>query len=102
MAKKNVAEVPVETTAPVQQNGNGKKKTPCPISRKQFRAEAKPVLVDFGGNKKIVDTKEFATLSLGWFLNDKITLMVGDTPVQVQVGLNLTIVNSKDLPPIEG
>lgn len=75
------------------------KKTTCPISRSDFRAKAQPVKIVINGQEKTVFSKEFSTGSLGWYLNEKITLEVGGVPVPVQVGLNLTIVGSKELPP---
>jgi len=45
-----------------------------------------------------VEPKEVSTGSLGWYLNTKITLEVDGVRVAVQVGLNLTIVGSKELP----
>ena len=44
----------------------------------------------------IAEVKEFSTGSLGWYLNAKTSVRIGDTPVSVQVGLNLTIVGSKE------
>jgi len=44
------------------------------------------------------EVKEFSTGSLGWYLNGKTTIDVGGTPVSVQIGMNLTIVGSKELP----
>lgn len=73
-------------------------KSTCPITRADFRSHAKPVVVKIGEVELIADPREFSTKSLGWNLNGKITLRVGETPVTVQVGLNLTIVGSKDLP----
>jgi hypothetical protein len=46
----------------------------------------------------LADVKEFSTGSLGWYLNGKATLEIDGKPVQVQIGLNLTLVGSKDLP----
>jgi hypothetical protein len=73
-------------------------KTSCPISRADFRAKAKPVLVKIGDVPLQAEVKEFSTGSLGWYLNGKTTIDVGGTPVSVQIGLNLTIVGSKELP----
>lgn len=73
-------------------------KTTCPINREQFRQAAKPVEVVINGIPLIAEVKEFSTGSLGWYLNGKATVRVGDTPVSVQIGLNLTIVGSKELP----
>ena len=41
--------------------------------------------------------KEFSTGSFGWNLNTKVIVDVGGQPVNVQVGMNLTVVGSKDL-----
>ena len=73
-------------------------KTVCPISRQDFLAGAKPVTITINGQPLVAAPKEFSTGSLGWFLGDKVTVMVGDVPVKVQLGINLTIVGSKELP----
>ena len=73
-------------------------KTACPITRAQFKEKAKAVEVIIDGNKMIGAAREFSTGSMGWNISSKMTIMVGDTPVTVQVGLNLTIVGSKELP----
>ena len=73
-------------------------KTVCPISREQFRQNAKPIEVIINGEKMTAVVKEFSTNSLGWNINNKLTIKIGDTAVVVQVGLNMTIVGSKDLP----
>jgi hypothetical protein len=74
------------------------KKTSCPVSRPQFRENAKPVTVLIGDQKLVAEVKEFSTGSLGWYLNGKTSIEIGGTPVSVQIGLNLTIVGSKELP----
>lgn len=74
------------------------KKTTCPISRAQFRAKAQPVAVSIGGTALHAPVKEFSTGSLGWYLNGKTTIEVDGQQVAVQIGLNLTIVGSKELP----
>lgn len=74
------------------------KKTTCPISRDVFRSDAKPVTVNIAGIPLMAEVKEFSTGSLGWYLNGKTTVEIGGKPVSVQIGLNLTIVGSKELP----
>jgi len=74
------------------------KKTACPISRPDFRAHAKPVEIQLAGSSMVVPVKEFSTGSLGWYLNGKTTININGVPVAVQIGLNLTIVGSKELP----
>jgi hypothetical protein len=74
------------------------KKTNCPITRAEFRAKAKPVTVTINNVPLQADVKEFSTGSLGWYLNGKTTIDVAGTLVSVQIGVNLTVVGSKDLP----
>jgi hypothetical protein len=73
-------------------------KTTCPITRADFRAKAKPVAVTINNVPLQAEVKEFSTGSLGWYLNGKMTIDVGGTVVSVQIGMNLTIVGSKELP----
>jgi hypothetical protein len=73
------------------------KKTACPITRNEFRAAAKPVAVTIAGTPLTAPVKEFSTGSLGWYLNGKTTIEIDGKPVSVQIGLNLTIVGSKEL-----
>jgi hypothetical protein len=74
------------------------KKTTCPVTREQFRAKAKPVPITIAGQQLVADVKEFSTGSLGWYLNGKTSIEIDGVLVSVQIGLNLTIVGSKDLP----
>jgi hypothetical protein len=71
----------------------------CPITRSKFRESATPVRVEIGGSAMLAEAREFSTGSLGWYLSSKTVIDVGGTPVSVQIGLNLTVVGSKDLPP---
>ncbi len=73
-------------------------KTTCPVTRQQFKENAKPIEVIIDGQKMIAEAREFSTGSLGWNISKKMTLRVGDTEAMVQVGMNLTIVGSKELP----
>jgi hypothetical protein len=68
------------------------------ITRADFREKAHAVEVIINGVPLLAEVKEFSTGSLGWYLNGKTTIKIGETPVSVQIGLNLTIVGSKDLP----
>ena len=71
-------------------------KTECPISLAKFKADAKPLTVSINGKDVLVPVKEFATGSFGWYLNEKVTVQVGDQLVSVQVGANLIVVGSKE------
>jgi hypothetical protein len=74
------------------------KKSMCNISRAEFREHAKPLPVTIGDRQYQAVVKEFSTGSLGWNINDKVTVEINGKPVVVQVGMNLTIVGSKELP----
>jgi hypothetical protein len=74
------------------------KKSTCPVNRSEFREKAQPVKVIIGENEYQAEVKEFSTGSLGWNINSKATIEVGGKRVPVQVGLNLTVIGSKDLP----
>jgi hypothetical protein len=75
------------------------KKTTCPISRAEFWEKAEDLKVSINGQEAIfAEKKGFSTGSLGWYLNGKTTVEIGGKRVAVQIGLNLTIVGSKELP----
>ena len=74
------------------------KKTSCPITREQFREGAKAVSVVIAGSTMLAEPKEFSTGSLGWYLNGKTVIEINGVAVSVQIGMNLTIVGSKELP----
>jgi hypothetical protein len=78
------------------------KKSSCPITRAQFRQHARPLIIKIGDKEFKGVVKEFSTGSLGWNVNDKMTVDIGGTDVTVQIGMNLTIIGSKDLPPDAG
>jgi hypothetical protein len=71
-------------------------KNPPPISLSTFIAKAEPVKVVINGVEMIADPKTFSTGSFGWYINGKTTITVDGKPLPVQVGLNLTVVGSKD------
>jgi hypothetical protein len=73
-------------------------KTTCPISRAQFLSKAKPVTVTINGVPLLAEVEEFSTGSLGWYLNGKTAIEVDGVPVSVQIGMNMTVVGSKELP----
>jgi hypothetical protein len=78
--------------------GDSVAKTTCPVTRAEFMEKAQPVEVVINGNSQMAEVKEFSTGSLGWYLNNKTNIKVGDKLVTVQIGMNLTIVGSKELP----
>jgi hypothetical protein len=73
-------------------------KTPPPITLAQFLAKAEAVKVTMNGQEMTADVKSFSTGSFGWNINGKMTITVDGKPLSVQVGLNLTVVGSKEAP----
>jgi hypothetical protein len=71
-------------------------KSPCPISKTQFLEKAEPVKIVIGASEIIAERREFSTGSFGWYHNGKTTIMVDGKPLAVQIGLNLTVVGSKE------
>jgi hypothetical protein len=71
-------------------------KSPCPITRPAFLEKAEPVKINIGGQEVTAEKREFSTGSFGWYFNGKTTIQVDGKPLSVQVGLNLTVVGSKE------
>ena len=71
----------------------------CPITRAEFRESAPALMkITINGKEYDAEKKEFSTGSLGWNLNAKVSVEIAGKPVSVQIGLNMTLVGSKDLP----
>lgn len=74
------------------------KKTTCPVTRKDFLEHAKAQTIVLGDLGSVVaSVKEFSTGSFGWNANDKVVVVIDGDPVKVQVGINLTVVGSKEV-----
>jgi hypothetical protein len=71
-------------------------KSPCPLTRTQFLEKAEPVKITINGQEIIADKREFSTGSFGWYYNGKVSISVDGKPLSIQVGLNLTVVGSKE------
>ncbi|MCA9674700.1 MAG: hypothetical protein H6708_01485 [Kofleriaceae bacterium] len=71
-------------------------KSPCPVSLTQFLDKAEPLTVVINGQEMVADVKSFSTGSFGWNINAKTTIQVDGKPLSVQIGMNMTIVGSKD------
>lgn len=74
------------------------KKSICPITRAEFSEKAQAVTITIGSATMVAPPKEFSTGSLGWYLNAKTTIEINGKHVPVQIGMNLTIIGSKELP----
>jgi hypothetical protein len=71
-------------------------KSPCPVSLSQFLEKAEPLKVVINGQEMLAEVKSFSTGSFGWYINGKTSVTVDGKPVSVQIGMNLTVVGSKE------
>ncbi|HUS65520.1 MAG TPA: hypothetical protein VMZ28_13305 [Kofleriaceae bacterium] len=71
-------------------------KSPCPVTRTQFVEKAEPLKVMVNDKELTAQVKEFSTGSFGWNVNEKMTIMVDGKALSVQIGMNLTVVGSKE------
>ena len=73
-------------------------KRTCPITRDQFSTKAKDRTASIDGQAFVAAVKEFSTGSLGWYASTKMTFLVDGVPTDCQVGLQITLIGSKELP----
>jgi hypothetical protein len=71
-------------------------KSPCPVSLSQFLEKAEPLKVVINGQEMLAEVKSFSTGSFGWYINGKTIVTVDGKPISVQIGMNLTVVGSKE------
>ena len=71
-------------------------KSLCPVSRTQFVEKAEPLKVTINGQEMLAEVKQFSTGSFGWYMNAKTVVSIDGKAVSVQIGMNMTIVGSKD------
>jgi len=71
-------------------------KSPCPVSLTQFQEKAEPVKVVINGQEMLAEVKAFSTGSFGWYINGKTVITVDGKALSVQIGMNMTVVGSKE------
>lgn len=72
---------------------------PCPVSKKDFLESAKAVKVTINGQDFWMEPREFNSGSFGWQLTGKSSVeLAGGKVLHLQVGLNATVIGSKDAP----
>nr|HEX4314941.1 hypothetical protein [Kofleriaceae bacterium] len=71
-------------------------KTNCPVTLSQFLDKAEPLKVTINGQDMLAEVKQFSTGSFGWYMNGKTVVQIDGKAVSVQIGMNMTIVGSKD------
>lgn len=74
-----------------------KTKKPCPVSRDQFNQHAAPMKVVVGNQAVgIAEPRQFSSGSMGWYYGGKMQVEIDGVLCTVQVGVNLTLVGSKE------
>ena len=71
-------------------------KTTCPVSLTQFLEKAEPLKISINGQEMLAEVKAFSTGSFGWYLNGKTVVTVDGKAISVQIGMNMTVVGSKE------
>ena len=71
-------------------------KTSCPVSLTQFMEKAEPLRVSINGQEMLAEVKQFSTGSFGWYMNGKTVVSIDGKAISVQIGMNMTVVGSKD------
>jgi hypothetical protein len=71
-------------------------KTSCPVSLATFIDKAEPLKVTINGQDMLAEVKQFSTGSFGWYMNGKTVVTIDGKAVSVQIGMNLTVVGSKE------
>jgi hypothetical protein len=70
-------------------------KAKCPLTKDEFLGAAKAVAVKLGDSVLLgAAPREFASGSFGYYAGGRVTMMVGDVPVDFQVGINITAIGS--------
>jgi hypothetical protein len=73
-------------------------KSPAPLSLPQFLEKAEPLKVIINGQEMLAEVKSFSTGSYGWYINGKTIVTVDGKTLSVQIGMNMTVVGSKEAP----
>jgi hypothetical protein len=71
-------------------------KTSCPVTREQFTEKAQALKITIGSQEMLAEVKQFSTGSFGWYLNGKTVIEIDGKAVSVQIGMNMTVVGSKE------
>ena len=71
-------------------------KTSCPVSATQFMEKAEPLKITINGQDMLAEVKSFSTGSFGWYLNGKTVISIDGKALSVQIGMNMTVVGSKE------
>jgi hypothetical protein len=71
-------------------------KTSCSVTAAHFAEKAEPLKITINGQDMLAEVKAFSTGSFGWYLNGKTVISIDGKAVSVQIGMNMTVVGSKE------
>ncbi|MEO7097563.1 MAG: hypothetical protein ABI175_30155 [Polyangiales bacterium] len=71
-------------------------KTSCAVTAAHFAEKAEPLKITINGQDMLAEVKAFSTGSFGWYLNGKTVISIDGKAVSVQIGMNMTVVGSKE------
>ena len=58
--------------------------------------KAEPLKITINGQEMLAEVKSFSTGSFGWYLNGKTVISIDGKAISVQIGMNMTVVGSKE------
>lgn len=73
-------------------------KKKCPLQRAEFDEHADALALELAGQALLAEPKQFKTGSMGYYAGTKVNLTINGKVVPCQVGLNVTVIGSKELP----
>ncbi len=72
------------------------------MTKDQFGQSAKPLRVLIDETAVLANPKRFSTGSVGWNANAKTQIIVNGEALEIQVGINLTVIGTKNQPAKNG
>jgi hypothetical protein len=79
-------------------NFNGKAPATGVTGQRKEAWNVPHITLKLGEQEILATSKRFSTGSVGWYANGKVLIEVAGVQAQFQVGINVTVVGSKDLP----
>ena len=72
------------------------------MTKDQFGQAAKPLRVLIDESSILAKPKRFKKGSVGWYANGKTQIVVNGEALEIQIGVNLTVIGTKDEQAKEG
>jgi hypothetical protein len=72
------------------------------MTKDQFGQSAKPLRILIDEMAILANPKRFSTGSVGWNANGKTQIVVNGEALEIQIGINLTVIGTKNQPSKNG